>query len=288
MPLQWPLVGRHEELELFAARSATRGRTGSSSTGQPGVGKTRLADQCLATADGSGRNVARATATEGSRSIPLGALAHLLPAGIGDERGDLVTVMSEVRPVLLAQAANGPFVLFVDDLHLMDATSATFVEQLVDADLVFLVATVRSGGRFRRGWMRCGIGHGYAASISKTWTGLRWTRCCTWCCAVRSRRRTITDDLDGQSRQRAVRARARARRRRRRSSRPAARCVASRWCARRHAAPPGGRRRPPRCVAAGSRRCARSAGGVGADWVCRRWRTSSAATSSSCSIGPGC
>ena len=95
-------------------------------------------------ADAQGRNVARATATEGSRPIPLGALAHLLPPGIGDERCDLVTVMSEVRPVLLEQARNGPLVLFVDDLQLLDTTSATFVGQLVDADLVFLVATVRS------------------------------------------------------------------------------------------------------------------------------------------------
>ena len=37
-----------------------------------------------------------------------------------------------------------PLVLFVDDLHLLDTTSATFVCQLVDADLVFLVSTVRS------------------------------------------------------------------------------------------------------------------------------------------------
>ena len=144
MPLQWPLVGRHEELELFSATMGDPRAHGFVIHGAPGVGKTRLADQCLALADGSGRFVARATATEGSRPIPLGALAHLLPPGIGDERCDLVTVMSEVRPVLVAQAKNGPLVLFVDDLHLLDTTSATFVCQLVDADLVFLVSTVRS------------------------------------------------------------------------------------------------------------------------------------------------
>ncbi len=144
MPLQWPLVGRHEELELFSETLSDPRAHGFVIHGAAGVGKTRLADQCLALADESGRNVARATATEGSRQIPLGALAHLLPPGIGDERCDLVTVMSEVRPVLLAQARNGPLVLFVDDLPLLDTTSATFVSQLVDADLVFLVSTVRS------------------------------------------------------------------------------------------------------------------------------------------------
>ena len=144
MPLQWPLVGRHEELDLFAATLADPRAHGFVIHGAAGVGKTRLADQCLAVADSRGRFVARATASEGSRSIPLGALAHLLPAGIGDERHDLVTVMSEVRPVLQAQAENGPLVLFIDDLQLLDTTSATFVGQLVDADLLFLLATVRA------------------------------------------------------------------------------------------------------------------------------------------------
>jgi len=144
VPLQWPLVGRHHEIELFAATLADPRAHGFVIHGPAGVGKTRLADECLAVVAAQDRNVARATAAEGSRSIPLGALAHLLPAGIGDERCDLVAVMSEVRPVLLDQARNGPLVLFIDDLPLLDTTSATFVCQLVDADLVFLVSTVRS------------------------------------------------------------------------------------------------------------------------------------------------
>ena len=143
-PLQWPLVGRQDELDLFVAGLGDPRAHGFVIHGAPGVGKTRLADQCLALADQHGRNVARATATEGSQSAPLGALAHLLPPGIGDERRDLVAVVAELRPVLEDQTPAGPLVLFVDDLHLLDATSATLVSQLVDADLVFLVATVRS------------------------------------------------------------------------------------------------------------------------------------------------
>ena len=76
--------------------------------------------------------------------MPLGALAHLLPASIADERCDLVAIVSELRPVLRDDGAGGTLVLLVDDLHLLDTTSATLVGQLVDADLVFLVATVRS------------------------------------------------------------------------------------------------------------------------------------------------
>ncbi len=144
LPLQWPLVGRHDELDLFTASLADPRAHGFVIHGPAGVGKTRLADQCLALADRAGRAVARATATEGARSAPLGALAHLLPADIADERCDLVTVMTAVRPVLVERGAAGPLVLFVDDLHLLDPTSAALVAQLVDADLVFLVGTVRT------------------------------------------------------------------------------------------------------------------------------------------------
>jgi DNA-binding CsgD family transcriptional regulator len=152
VPLQWPLVGRHEELELFGAALEDPRAHGFVIHGPPGVGKTRLADHCLATADARGRSVARATATEGLAAVPLGALAHLLPPGIGDERVDLVTVMLNVRPVLLEQGRNGPLVLFVDDFHLLDVTSASFVGQLLDADLLFLVATVRSGAALPAGF----------------------------------------------------------------------------------------------------------------------------------------
>ena len=93
LPLQWPLVGRHAELELFAATLADPRAHGFVIHGAPGVGKTRLADQCLAAgrpgrtrpSPGPPRPRARVRA-------PLGALAHLLPAGIGDDRCDLVAV----------------------------------------------------------------------------------------------------------------------------------------------------------------------------------------------------
>ena len=108
LPLQWPLVGRHEELDLFAASLDDPRSHGFVIHGDAGVGKTRLADQCLAVADRHGRSVSRATATEGARHVPLGALAHVLPPDIGDERCDLVAIVSQVRPILLEQAANGP------------------------------------------------------------------------------------------------------------------------------------------------------------------------------------
>jgi DNA-binding CsgD family transcriptional regulator len=145
VPLQWPLVGRWEEIELFESTLDDPRAHGFVMHGHAGVGKTRLGDECLAVAHRRGRTVARASAGEGTQSAPLGALAHLLPPGIADVRFDLVAVLDAVAPELRIQGEHGPLVLFVDDLHRLDATSAVLLAQLVDADLVFLVATVRSG-----------------------------------------------------------------------------------------------------------------------------------------------
>ena len=149
-PLQWPLVGRAGDVELFTDALADPRAHGFVIHGPPGVGKTRLADECLAVAAGLGRSVARATATDGTRQVPLGALAHLLPSGIGDRRFDLVALFDEVGLVLREQRDPDPLVLFADDLHLLDATSGTLLAQLVDADLVFLVGTVRAPNPSRR------------------------------------------------------------------------------------------------------------------------------------------
>ncbi len=146
-PLQWPLIGRGADVDLFATTLEDPRAHGFVIHGPAGVGKTRLADECLGVAAGLGRRVARATANEGTEHIPLGALAHLLPSGVADRRYDLVALFDEVGAVLRTERTEGdgrPLVLFVDDLHHLDPTSATLVGQLVDADLVFLVGTVRA------------------------------------------------------------------------------------------------------------------------------------------------
>ena len=99
LPLQWPLVGRHAELEGFAASLAdSRALTASSCTGPLASARPASPISASQWPTRQGRMIARATATEGLGHIPLGALAHLLPAGIGAERTDLVAVVAEIRP----------------------------------------------------------------------------------------------------------------------------------------------------------------------------------------------
>ena len=96
--------------------------------------------------------------------------------------------------MLLEQGQHGPLVLFVDDMHLLDVTSATFIGQLLDADLLFLVGTVRDGEALPAGLDAVVAARpACAGSISPTSTATASTRCCTWCSAARSKRTTIND-----------------------------------------------------------------------------------------------
>jgi ATP/maltotriose-dependent transcriptional regulator MalT len=157
---RWPLVGRREELELFAAALADEASQGFLIWGPAGVGKTRLAEDCLAAAAAQGRTVARATATAEAARMPLGTLMHVLPREGADsltEPADLVVD----RIVAAARHRTGEqaLVLMVDELHLLDATSTVLLGQLINARAVFLIGTMPLGAAVPdvvTGWWRSG------------------------------------------------------------------------------------------------------------------------------------
>ncbi|WP_405907849.1 LuxR C-terminal-related transcriptional regulator [Streptomyces sp. NBC_00828] len=139
---RWPLVGRGAELEYFAAALADRGCRGFVVGGAAGVGKSRLAEECLDRAAAAGFRVGRATASVAAGAVPLGAIAHLLPVGV--DLSDPVAGFDAVARELAA----GPgrqWVLMVDDMHLLDAASAVLLRQLMDTGALLLIGTVRSG-----------------------------------------------------------------------------------------------------------------------------------------------
>jgi hypothetical protein len=78
----WPLVGREPELALFDTVWASRRCQGVVIHGPAGIGKSRLAEECLARAIRTGFQSGRATASSPAAAVPLGAIAHLIPPGL--------------------------------------------------------------------------------------------------------------------------------------------------------------------------------------------------------------
>src|SRR5437763_8634871 len=147
MERRWPLVGRAGELRKMRGLLESSAR-GLVLAGAAGVGKTRLALEYLQHAEQSGAAVVRVVATRAAAPLPLGAFDPLLPAfhhgaaaGV-DDRADLIR---RCATFLVESAGGRPLVLFADDAHLLDETSAILVHQLATSGAAFVVVTTRSG-----------------------------------------------------------------------------------------------------------------------------------------------
>jgi DNA-binding CsgD family transcriptional regulator len=147
----WPLVGREAELSRLAGLLADGRTRGAVLVSAAGMGKTRLAQECLVEADRLGMAGTRITGMKAASGIPLGAMAPLLPpAQPGadrrepDERVDRADLMRRLALALVGQAAPRRLCLLVDNAHLLDDASATLVHQLAATSDAFVLATVRS------------------------------------------------------------------------------------------------------------------------------------------------
>ena len=114
--------------------------------GAAGVGKSRLAEEVVARATSAGRATMRVRASVASSTIPLGAIAHLVPTEVLDQRFDPLSVYAGIVASLrVVRAGRGPLVVLVDDAQWLDATSAALLGQLLDGGEIAVVATVRTG-----------------------------------------------------------------------------------------------------------------------------------------------
>ena len=133
----WPLVRR--EPEFAAVRAALGGHAnfrGIVVVGDAGVGKTTLARQVTESLPNRVRWVA---GTASSRSIPLGAFAHLV--GLATAR-DPMAFLATAHDALTAEPGT---VLVVDDAQLLDELSAMLLLQLALEGSVPMVVNVRAG-----------------------------------------------------------------------------------------------------------------------------------------------
>ena len=123
----WPLVGR--EVERATAANAIRSGRPLVVWGPGGVGKTRLLRAIADDARGDGWSVRTATGTVSASGIPLGAVAHFVPAPLLDAARDQV-LRAIVASIEESIADRDRLVLVVDDAHLLDDASATLIANL--------------------------------------------------------------------------------------------------------------------------------------------------------------
>ncbi|MFD9434168.1 LuxR C-terminal-related transcriptional regulator [Streptomyces sp. NPDC060002] len=138
---RWPLVGRQPHLDSFRQDLSAGHIHGWLVSGPAGVGKTRLAEEFLDLATAGKRRTARAVASRAAAQVPLGAIAHILPPGV-----DMTDPGGGFRAVAQTLAGHHkPTVILVDDLHLLDNSSAVLLGQLLDSGAIALIGTARTG-----------------------------------------------------------------------------------------------------------------------------------------------
>ena len=139
----WPLVGRELELAQIIGAHADEACPGAVIHAAAGAGKSRLAREACTAAETMGELALWAQATASSATIPLGALASLVPDGVRSD--DLLELMRRSTAALRERAGGREMFLAVDDAQLLDETSAGLVLHLATTAHVFVVATVRAG-----------------------------------------------------------------------------------------------------------------------------------------------
>ena len=137
-----PLLGRAAEVSRFE-RLLADGRRGLVLHGSPGCGMTRLAEELVGIAEASGLAARFVRGRSAIADVPLAAFAPLLSGEV--ERYEGVSLLVAARTAIADLGGGRPLALGVDDVHLLDPTSATLVNQLVTAGSVIVVATVHDG-----------------------------------------------------------------------------------------------------------------------------------------------
>jgi DNA-binding CsgD family transcriptional regulator len=138
----WSLVGRDEELALCRRLLLDEGRS-AVVVAPAGTGKTRILQQVLRDlADDAVTEML--VATRSAQGLPLAVVAALLPPDVPAPPAP-IDLFRAVRSALEQRAAGRPFIVAVDDAHLVDPLSAALLHHLATTSAVQLLVAIRSG-----------------------------------------------------------------------------------------------------------------------------------------------
>lgn len=140
-------MGREEELEVARAALASDDAAGIVISGEPGVGKTRVAEELLTELSANGTHVLRLMATRAAATIPFGAAATLLGDGLGADVLPEPATLDAAREAIAQRARGRSLVVGVDDAHLLDDATAQLVYHLAGTRDARVVLTVRRAER---------------------------------------------------------------------------------------------------------------------------------------------
>ncbi|MGE4164002.1 MAG: ATP-binding protein [Vicinamibacterales bacterium] len=165
----WQFIGREQlfrelSTHLLARREGARA-LGVVMVGEAGVGKTRMLTELVAAAAEAGFRCRLLQANSSTREVPLGCLAGVLSTHLAQDTrqasADVLFHRAVAALVSEADAADGRFLLAVDDLPELDGRSAAAIQQTLSATGCALVATARTDqplpaaldALWREGWL---------------------------------------------------------------------------------------------------------------------------------------
>ncbi|MFF1747882.1 LuxR C-terminal-related transcriptional regulator [Streptomyces mirabilis] len=141
---EWPFIGREEVVRDFDAALDNPDCRAFVITGEQGIGKTRIAEECRRRAQNHGYSSGTA-AVSSPEAPPFTPLAHILPCTFQASQP-----IQSFKSILhaLGQTVAKPsgdhqrYVLLVDDMALLDTASVSLIDQLLKAEAVFLITTL--------------------------------------------------------------------------------------------------------------------------------------------------
>jgi len=138
----WPLCGRDAELDALVAlldRSVSGRASCAVLTGEPGIGKSRLAAELAARARARGVRVLRGRCSQDDGAPPLwpwrailDRIGAELPEADGEDVGAAFRVWDRICAEVLRATEDAPVLLVLDDLHWADPSSLRVLRLLAD------------------------------------------------------------------------------------------------------------------------------------------------------------